>query len=386
MNWLNKIFDYFESLPSGAKCAIIAGGASLVCYAGKKAISHHCDMKKAKQQHIYKMEEITLTKQKVEAKKENVRPVYTVPVVDGLNMQEIAHSSIRGESEDYLVGKLIRVGDHAILYGPTNVGKSYLCFHIANAISKGLPSGLFDPSLDNEVHDPQKVFMYTAEMTMSNVKSQFSEVDTPNLVVIDRAGCSTLTSSKSGLIKNIAHQLESQRIDCTVILDNLTKLCESTNYNIRKFYLDLDRIQKQVLQNGVRVTFICVMHANKESSSPGLDQIQGVGDIVNLSQNIIGIYPVKKSKQVFLNPTKSKNSDFDSEDAFFLSFSEKGGGCYYDYEGKGTVSHQKVIDEELRQMIKLKKDGKTQVQIANIMNVSQAKVSQRLSGVKIAEA
>lgn len=173
--------------------------------------------------------------------------------------------TITNYDDGQLVGKLIYMGDKAVIFSEYGTGKTVLTMGIALDIAHGRVSKIVP--CDNGIHKPQTVFYYDGESDPEDYVNIFGdhEIDTENLHVIRKF----YFKDPNAWLNDVRKNLKDVPGDATVILDNISCIVSTFNPNtIRELFLrDFTMIQNDFAPR--KVTFIVVAHTNKQKELMG---------------------------------------------------------------------------------------------------------------------
>lgn len=174
-------------------------------------------------------------------------------------------NSFEHYDDGQLVGKLIYIGDKAILFSEPGTGKTVLAMGLALDIASGHASKIIPD--DSGVHKPQTVFYYDGENEPEDYVKIFGneKINSQNLHVIRDF---YFTKATDWLI-DVRKRLQGAKGDVTVILDNISCVLSTFNSNtIRELFIrDFKKIQSEF--SPCKVTFIVVAHTNKQNELIG---------------------------------------------------------------------------------------------------------------------
>lgn len=163
-----------------------------------------------------------------------------------------------------LIPNMLYKGDTCLICGAPNTGKSILAMQIGLDIAEGKKSKIV-PNNSNQKIKPQQVFYYDGEMRNSDIRKRFGESmgKYPNAFVRIQGG----ELDNLGKLYNDVHQRitkEHPHEDCTVIFDDIA--CFNRNKStkdVNGFFLSINTLKAKYERQGCNLTVIIVMHTTK---------------------------------------------------------------------------------------------------------------------------
>jgi hypothetical protein len=220
----------------------------------------------------------------------------------------------------YLLAHFFEAGTISILAGRTNCGKTYLLYHILYAIAEGFPSGLVDDELDRNEFMAE-VVAFLGESSVADLRSRFPSHH--SIRVIPSGDCALLETDVDRLVQSIKDIVDNkQKGHLVVALDNLKKLIgEGRDYS--KFELlrpKLEGVIADAKKRDVTVSVIMVAHTDPGAKTPGVDNLGGAKSKVEMTKNIVEIFPMEKlgNEYVMLVPIKCKYDNTLSENGYII--------------------------------------------------------------------
>lgn len=288
----------------------------------------------------------------------------------------------------------VRRGGINFIAGPTGSCKSTLVVQMLTAIASGFRS-VFDVAKDVVSHSKgQKCFLYDAERLKDEwVSNHCSGGNKPPMEVVHKMDCRF--RSVQDLVEDIRKRVVLYGMECTVAIDNLTRIFGSINDALaNELYNGLESIQNKMDSQSITVTFIVVSHTNDEIPAwHGIYErsVRGSGNLVNFSDNCIGINHSRFGKMVkYIKPMKERQSGTDtvvrvrwSNSPYWHLIYE---GEYMENEvkplrpkssaedGKGVDNNsakkeERPTDQDREVIVRMRSEGATVKSIANALGI-----------------
>ena len=311
----------------------------------------------------------------------------------------------------WAVGKLIGAGETALIFAPTDQGKSHLAMQVAIEIALGQPSDLVDPS-ERTNGIPQSVFIYDSEQDEDDIMCRYgkSSFQFPkNLMRI--SNCSF--DDENEFLNNVKTHVEYFKGNyITFILDNVSHAIPTlSGEKVRKFQIELSKIKNVAAQNGLTVTFVFVAHTTKENPSElTLKSLSGSVNWSNFARCIYVLAPTRLGTEYkMLKTLKYKRGRYDSSQVRILRLVDD---PYLHFQYQKTMCENLVFPVKLKpidatknepgvedglnpymcsnklnemgkqKILELKAKGKSNQEIADEINVSRQTVYNLLQGNK----
>lgn len=284
-----------------------------------------------------------------------------------------AGSKYANLADGQLLGKLIYSGDIAIVYGEFGTGKSTLALQIAEDIATGKRSQILLEEDDQGLHKPQEVLYYDGEMDATDYNKIYGDYDVSSIKNITLIRGFYFPSPKEWL-EDLENRLATVKTNVTVFLDNLSCLTSAISGNvIREFFLnDLKRIQQDYSKQGVEVTFVFMAHTNKEG------ELAGSQNISNFGTNVIGLFKSENKDFIYMQTTKNRKYGDMARKIFLLQKKQtEDGRMYMANMGEAKKSTTKEDDDEGKSFYALHKEGKTDLEIAEMVGYSRETVNRK---------
>lgn len=280
-----------------------------------------------------------------------------------------------------LFGNLWQTGQIAFLVGDTGVGKSILAINIANAVTKALAINEKFP-VEAEL---KKILYYDFELSDKQFEKRFSNEifseDFYRIIVNPKCiDCNfTFECIKADLLETGAN---------IIIIDNISALSLKPTADADAA-IGIMRSLKQ-LQNEGNISILILAHVPKISSCEPLhiNHLAGSKSLSNFADSVFFIAKSKEDKDYrYIKQVKSRDSEELEGVAVFkiikneslLSFeyvkmSKEEEHLIGSYSGK-LVSDK---DKYLETVLKLREEGHTLEQIANVINKNKSTISRWL--------
>lgn len=138
--------------------------------------------------------------------------------------------------ESRLFACAIHKGDIGVVVAAKGVGKTTLFMQIGNAIAAGKSTGLW-PQYDEGEHKPQRVLYYDGELSGKDMYDRYYSHCFEFAEKFERYDRSQFRNINDILLDLKSKQTEINE-DCTIIIDNVTKLCETAQTDKIKLFND----------------------------------------------------------------------------------------------------------------------------------------------------
>lgn len=269
-------------------------------------------------------------------------------------------------------------GDLAIVCSDSNSGKTVFCSDIA--ISNAVGLCYWDEPFSDKL---RKVIYVDGELTNRQIAKRYKGMPDYAAKEFQRATLdpSDCDCTLEGKLKGLEVLLKVEIGNKLLIIDNLmTLLNNSTSASEVKYAME--RLKE--IKAKYHLTLIIVAHFNKRNPSKPLSKydIQGSSVIVNYADSIVGIGNSCEAQNLkYLKLLKSRNTMIPDEvllielkEKPYLHFEPRG----YDDEGahlpKSSKSRSSISDLAGQEILKLKSEGRSIREIAEIMNLSKSAV------------
>jgi len=299
---------------------------------------------------------------------------------------------IIGENPVFLVKNFLRQDERVIIYSGTGVGKTILAMQIALALAMGWDIEFLEEG--STLSGPMKVILFDAEMENCDISDRFSGLK-DNLSPEDCGLLKrNLTRLNDGNFPTIYYFIEELMCwadnvdrDTVFIIDNLTKIVPGTLTGalIQDYYNSLHAIQRRCAKRGVKLTFITVNHTTKDK-----EVMIGSANLANFATNVLQLSEVEgddtlrrinsekrrwgKKESILVRFTNVPYAHFElvQEEPKPSSTNDDGA------KKKHSGGRPSLTEEQVEKIHELHAQGKTNADIAKIVNVSEMSVSRKL--------
>jgi RecA-family ATPase len=354
---------------------------------------------------------------------------------DKLAPSETLNDTINGNTSTEkinVIPNILYKGDTCLIIGAPSSGKSMLTMQIGLDIAGGQYSKIV-PNHDTHKIKPQKVYYYDGEMRNTDIINRFGRNHDkyPNTFLRIKGG----ELDSLGKLFNDVHQRIGQKQqyeDCTIILDNIACFNrKKSTKDVNSFFLSINKLKADYEKNGYNLTVIIVIHTAKEYKKYKpleLNDISGAAEFIRFANSAIALTDSKFGNNIrILKTLKCKfgcipdkvsickitpdpylhfeyERSMPEEDALPIKVTvrprtkdkftqPKDTTVLKDKENKPieesieTYStkqdkRRKVTKEVIEQIEKLYKEGKTQLQIANLLHLCRKTVNEYLKPIR----
>ena len=215
------------------------------------------------------------------------------PVTHGLNY----YCGNEVQEAQALYDNLIFENETAIIFSPTNVGKTLVSLQIGAAISERF-ADLHTLYYNQEMNDSQiQKLLYT-----NKEQSKYPE----NMEIISEV------HNEGELIKNLLFNIEKHRKNMLICIDNITDIHPSSkNEKSTEFLKNLKKIRSNAKRiYGINLTFIIVCHTNKNVKNEWVEinDLKGNGNLSNFADRVIAVGKVPNhNDKRYLRILKGRN-------------------------------------------------------------------------------
>ena len=219
---------------------------------------------------------------------------------------------IESPTESRLFACAIHKGDVGIVVAAKGVGKTTLCMQIGDAIAAGKSTGLW-PRYDEGEHKPQRVLYYDGELFDEDMHERYYRYCYEFAKTFERFDRNQF-SNINDVLRDLNSKLSEINEDCTVIIDNVTKLCETAQIDkIKQFNDGIESLHVAFAKKGVRLTVISIIHILGKEYTPG-DPITtkvaaGGSDLTNFSNFVIALEQPKDENGTLLVKVLNSRSE-----------------------------------------------------------------------------
>ncbi len=229
---------------------------------------------------------------------DNVMPMRSDPALLKPKAKELlAAATWAGDFEpsldrDYLVKGWLDKGTLTVVFGPSNVGKSFLALDLAHHISKGETWGNRRVNKGN--------VLYIAAEGGSSFPNRVSALDDPEFWVISApvtfAGKASDAASMVEMVQHLASQ--TGRFDM-IVVDTLSRVMGDSDENTAPDIADLVR-NLDVLRRGTGSNIMLIHHSGKDVArgARGHSSLRAAVDTeIELTRDEIGVITAEVTKQ-----------------------------------------------------------------------------------------
>ena len=304
---------------------------------------------------------------------------------------------IIGEKPVFLVKNFLRQDERVIIYSGTGVGKTIFAMQIALALAMGRDIEFLEEG--STLSDPMNVILFDAEMENCDISDRFNGLKenlTPEKCELLKSNLKRLYDSHFPTMYHFIEELmcwaDQIDRDTVFIIDNLTKIVTGTLTGalIQDYYNSLHAIQRRCAKRGVKLTFITVNHTTKDK-----EVMLGSANLANFATNVFQLSEVEgddmlrrinsekrrwgKKESLLVKLTNVPYTHFElvQEDSKPSSTNDDGA------QKKHSGGRPPMTKEQVEMMHELHKEGKTNSEIAKIVNVSEMTVSRKLKKADI---
>lgn len=331
-----------------------------------------------------------------------------------------------------VIPNVLYKGDTCLIIGAPSSGKSMLTMQIGLDIAGGKNSKIV-PNHDTHKIKPQKVYYYDGEMRNIDIINRFGgNLDKyPNTFLRIKGG---ELDSLSKLFNDVHQRIgpKQQDEDCTVIFDNIACFNrKKSTKDVNCFFLSINKLKSDYEKNGYNLTVIIVIHTAKEYKKYKpleLNDLSGSAEFGRFANSAIALTDSKFGNNTrIVKVLKCKFGCIPDEVSIckittdpYLHFEYERSMPEEDalptkkivrYKAKNKLTQQddtkgvkqkeiqslyesiqayptkrdkrrKVTKEVTEQIEKLYKEGKTQLQIANLLHLCRKTVNEYLKPIK----
>jgi hypothetical protein len=283
-----------------------------------------------------------------------------------------------------LIGALWQEGELAVLFGPTNIGKSILAVDIADAIASG--SGLFDGMLPTAT--PKKVLYIDFELTEKqfalrykgrNFSGNFSRA-TPNY------DFANLVDFRKNVIVEMMSAVQQLGAEI-LIVDNLSNVNPDNTQALDAALLVQDFKR---MKNELNISILLIGHTPKmiPGVSIELTHLAGSAQLSNLIDSCFALNKVTRGANVYIKQLKQRNDEqmYGSENVIIGQI-EKGEYLQFKYFGTCVESELLAFQESRDDRNeKIRQDYKSQQisvrELAKKYDLGKTQVADIVKGVR----
>ena len=307
-------------------------------------------------------------------KKENPLPTFTTTTIN----QSFAKAKDSISNKKNLFGDLITVGDLTILFGRSNVGKSFLAFQIAEAIASGKNVLDVMSIVDNQSTTPlynlnnetqaQPVIYFDFEATIEKNYNRYKAKGN-NYPYAFSENLFVSYPDKLSLIDPLLFidAMEAQTIAVgakVVIIDNLSAISQDNEKSGNAAKL-MSKIRDY--QRANNLTVIIMAHTPKifEGQPITENNLAGSANIYNLSDAVFAINTTSQGSHIrYIKQLKSKYNEkmYESDNVITIKFSENLTG----FKGFDFLAYN--TEEALIKIIEKTQKEELQDEIINLVN------------------
>lgn len=232
-----------------------------------------------------------------------------------------------------MLGDYLHKGDTAIVFAPSNTGKSLFCYQVAYAIAEGKEA--YNGGLFANDCQPCNVLYYDCETSLYGQKKRCQGRESRRLFFdkSDKTDIQTMLLRLTVQCVNVAAGV--------LIIDNLTTFSKDANdKGANTLLLDYLNHLKELL----KLTIIIVAHTPKsghrEEQKVTIDTIAGGHEISDTADNIIGLKPAPHYGEgcFYLKQLKSRTVVKADSVEVFRILDREGGGVAVDWIGSTDES------------------------------------------------
>lgn len=260
-----------------------------------------------------------------------------------------------------------------IFFADTNIGKTIKAVQIGIEIAQTQPVLYFDFELSDKQFENRYSDNYTNHYRFPE---SFLRVEiNPNSEIPDN----------QTFEQYLNYSLEKSIIDTgskIVIIDNITYLRNETER--AKDALPLMK-ELKALKNKYNLSILCLAHTPKRDLSKPItrNDLQGSKMLINFCDSCFAIGESFKDKRLrYLKQIKARNTEiiYDSDNVMVYEIVKPTNYLHFEFVDFGTEQeHLKIVTEEDKEKrvstaIEMKKEGKSNVEIAKILGVSEGAV------------
>lgn len=289
-----------------------------------------------------------------------------------------------------LFGEFWFEGEVCILFADTNTGKSILAVQIADSISKGKQIGAFELQVE-----PQKTVYLDFELSDKQFEKRYSNNYRDHYLFSDnliRAEINTeanvpskFKSFEEYLVYSIERIIEAKDAK-VLIIDNITYL--KADNERAKDALSLMKELKAVSKK-YNISILVLAHTPKRDSSKPItkNDLAGSKMLINFCDSAFTIGESTEGKGLrYLKQIKQRNTEcvYDSENVAISQIVQDYNFLKFEFRGSDSeVNHlavKELPDKEKRnsEILELKKEGLSNVEIAKVLGVSEGTVRYQL--------
>ena len=349
LNYYHRSNDFKTTIFVTLALGAIYEGYKLLDHVGKKIIDkkmnpgnskpdrveEHRQMKQIDFEYMQKSEEYKRSLVESEVNKGKI-----TTKINKLN-DMIHKPHLQGE-ESMLVPGLIKLGDMCIIFSLPGTGKSALITQMAFGIDRGVQPYSLSASA-NIKRTPQPVIIYDAEQEEEDYQDRYGngEDDYPDITIVN--DCEF--DNTDDFIEDLNEKIEdvAPNSNCTIIIDNISAICPSSNAKQAKYFFDrIKQVRNEAKNEGRYITFIIVAHTTKIDvyRSINLDSLAGSSYLARLFKNIMVLSKTKFGEEVkMLKVVKRRWGKMPSK-VTLLNMKEK---PYLHFEFKSEIEESEAL-------------------------------------------
>ena len=292
-----------------------------------------------------------------------------------------------------LFGEFWFENEVCILFADTNLGKSILAVQIAESIA----SGKSTCGLHLEV-PTQKVLYFDFELSDKQFENRYS-IDYSNHYIFpsnfiraeinDDFACNNIDDFEKEFLRSLENEIISDDIKI-IIIDNLTYLKNETEK--AKDALSLMK-ELKILKNKHNLSILILAHTPKRDTSKPLtkNDLSGSKMLINFCDSCFAIGESANEVNIkYLKQIKQRNTEqlYGTENVILFTIEKHNSFLQFCFIGFGNeLEHLKTIellDKSNRNdiLLKLHQEGKSNVDIAAELNISEGTVRYYLKKLK----
>lgn len=290
----------------------------------------------------------------------------------------IKESLKRPDPKTYFHNLIVQY-ENTVLFASSNVGKSILATQIAEDIAKTEKVLYVDLELSSKQFQMRYTDKYTGKAHTFPANFKRAEID-PELLLGVNMEQEILTSVEEAAIQGVKF----------FIIDNITFICNGPESSSKagKFMKQLIRLKKKY-----GLTTIVIAHTPKRRGWKPITQndLAGSAKLINFFDAGIAIARSANDNNLrYLKQVKVRTGEFqyDSDNVLLMDVNKDDGFLKFDLLGTGREEdHLNALEggeiaDELVSILKMKREGMTVREIAEVLNIGKSTVQRRIESAR----
>lgn len=274
-----------------------------------------------------------------------------------------------------------------ILFADTNLGKSILALQISNALSKGVSIFGFKMEIT-----AQKVLYFDFELSDKQIENRYSDqysghyIFSPNLLRVEINPEQEIPAEFKDFDEFLCHSLEKAIIDQNakiIVIDNLTYL--KTDTEKAKDALPLMKFLNSIKKK-YNLSILVLAHTPKRDASKPLtkNDLSGSKMLMNFCDSCFAIgESAQETGLRYIKQIKQRNTEllYDTQNIIVCKIGKEVNFLEFVFVGfENEMDHLKPRnnEEQLSEILLLKKQGLPNTQIAEKLGISEGTVRNKI--------